>query len=36
MMKMEVSKGGHAPVFSDEGVVIKAKKKKITTISIQE
>jgi hypothetical protein len=29
MMKAEVSKGGHAPVFSDEGVVIKVKKKKL-------
>jgi hypothetical protein len=26
MIKTEVSKGGHTPVFADEGVVIKVKK----------
>jgi hypothetical protein len=36
MMKTEVSKGGQAPVFPDEGVVIKYEKSEITTISIQE
>ena len=38
MMKTEVSKGRHTSVFSDEGGVIKVKKKKneITTITIQE
>jgi hypothetical protein len=34
MMKTEVSKGGHATVFSDEGVLIEGNKKhEITTIS---
>jgi hypothetical protein len=34
-MNTEVSKGDHAPVFSDDGI-IKYEKNKITTISIQE